>query len=286
MAKPKRFDAAAKARRERDAANRQRKREERESLEASNPDDGKAPDVETEPAKPDDAKPDDAPAPPPAEPPPVVEAPPVAKPPPVRIAPPPPVEAPPVVPIRPAPSPGKFADWCEEFGGGKESSNGRRDTCVRLANGWMAGLRAMRDEIRAAGGDVLVDLDSPDLYNAMVLTVDRIAPERVKVTPEARALVSTTIVLAHRFVARKDIAEAKAREERLGGKKPGNVVPLRSVPEAPPPERRETVGESVEPAPAPAVAASSPAPTPAPEPAPVDPPKPRRGPGFNPDDGY
>lgn len=67
-------------------------------------------------------------------------------------------------------------------------------------------LRVLADQIKASGVDPIVNPD--DLYGSIILTVDELMPEHVRLTPRARALAGTTAILAHRFMRRKEISEA------------------------------------------------------------------------------
>lgn len=158
---------------------------------------------------------DDPVADPPPEPPPTPPPPP--KSPPIDPAPPPPPPPPPrtatfSAPERESPRRGESADWRDKWRA-KDAGSGREATCVELADKWLDGLRALDAQCVLAGLEPLTWLDQ--IKPALVLTVDRVLPERIKLTPEIKAAVATTTVVVRRFAKRKEIAAAlKDRDER------------------------------------------------------------------------
>jgi hypothetical protein len=139
-----------------------------------------------------------APAPPP---PPRVKAGPLPKPP--RID-----------PEDAAPKGGKRdADWKEKHREAARGS-GREATCEFIAGQWISVLKAMSDDIKAAGISPLVDVESAELRAVIVLTVDEFLPARVQVKTSHMAAFGTTALVGQRFWHRKAIAEAtgKAKE--------------------------------------------------------------------------
>lgn len=167
-----------------------------------------------------DAPPDDAP--------PVVEA----VPPTDDVAPPPAaaddVAAPPVVAAElpkapPLPRPPRIERASDDDDGGKkkggkgwrakyedDDSDGREATCKAVADQWHGGLKVLADQIKASGVDPIVDPDR--LYGAIILTVDEIMPDHVRLSPRARAVAGTTAIVVHRFIRRKEIAENQKRD--------------------------------------------------------------------------
>lgn len=105
-------------------------------------------------------------------------------------------------------------DWRAKYNDG-DASDGRETTCKIVADQWHGALKMLAEQIKASGVDPIVDPDK--LYGAIVLTVDEIMPDHVRLSPRARALAGTTAIVVHRFVRRKEIAEsiakAKGREE-------------------------------------------------------------------------
>jgi hypothetical protein len=88
---------------------------------------------------------------------------------------------------------------------------GRETTVTQLADQWVNVLKLMAAQTKMAGVDPIIDPES--LRNAIVLTLDNVLPDKVKVTPEMMAVGGSTAIVAQRFFRRKEIAEAIAVAE-------------------------------------------------------------------------
>ena len=140
-------------------------------------------------------------------------------------------------------------DWRTKYkaGGGVD----REQTCLMIAGQWGGILKAMEQQIIAAGGRPWLPVDT--LMPSIVLAVDDILPEHISVTPRVAALAGTTAVCVQRWMMRDAIGEtvkAQTEKEAWERAKPAPVVtpppPTVPPPPAPPPVPPPTVADFVE----------------------------------------
>lgn len=151
-------------------------------------------------------------------------------------------------------------NWREKYSGGS-SVDGREQTCLTIATQAIGILTLMSEQIRLSGAEPVIEPKL--LFNAMVLTVDDVLPDDLTVKPQHIAVGGSIAIISHRFLRRKEIADAIKKQSTAGKDEFGRKYsPPAQAPSAPPP---------VPPAPPP--------PPPAPPPPPpqatkVEPPKP------------
>lgn len=126
------------------------------------------------------------------------------------------------------------ANWREKYRA--SGAVDREQTCLMIAGQWGGVLRAMEQQIIAAGGRPWLPVDS--LMPSIVLAVDDILPEHISVTPRVAALAGTTAVCVQRWMMRDAIGEAakaKSEKDAWDAAKVKQYAPLVSVPATPPP---------------------------------------------------
>lgn len=170
----------------------------------------------------------DAAAPPPADATPadgVGDAPPIPPPMPrgVPLAPPPPPRA------VPRASSAAGDDWITEFGGGPGPA--RRAMCIEAADLWRGGLRRLAKYIEEGGGTPLVDVESKELYNRLVLASHAVIPRDLTITPELEAAGFTTGLLVQAAIRTRErkrrMAEAATSAARYSAPTPAPAAPVR-----------------------------------------------------------
>jgi hypothetical protein len=93
--------------------------------------------------------------------------------------------------------------WQAKYSGA--SGDGREHTCVQIADGVLALLHAMNEQVRSAG--IQPHINVADLRAAMIVTVDDLLPKDLTIKPQHIVIGGSAIVLTQRFMHRKKIAE-------------------------------------------------------------------------------
>jgi len=114
-------------------------------------------------------------------------------------------------------------DWRKRYRGGGQ--DGRERTVLAIASQWRGALEFMSEQIKMSGGTPMIPVD--ELWPHIVITVDDMLPEKVKLKPSHIAVGGTTVLLAQRIARNKKVNEAYER----GAKGPGAAP----VPEPSPP---------------------------------------------------
>ncbi len=191
-------------------------------------DEGEPPQPAAQPAPPEaDTPPVDAPKPPPVPPAAFPAAGPLPRPPKVAPAPEPEAKA--------SPGHAPTGRWQDKWRA-KDGGDGRESTCEGIADQVIGVLKLMADQIKMAGVDPILDPES--LRACWVITIDQVLPERVRMTPQMKAVGGSTALLVQRFMKRKEIADAmKVAEDRAKHDEFRRKQHLHSVPhpDAPPP---------------------------------------------------
>jgi hypothetical protein len=130
-----------------------------------------------------------------------------------KLPPPPRLSAPPRVRVEadePNDKKAKGSDWRDKYRSGP-SGTSRELTVTKVAEQWRNILIALTQGMEAAGVKPLIDPN--ELYPSMVLVLDEVIPAHVELTPKVIALGGTTALIVQRFIRRKEIAEALAKEQ-------------------------------------------------------------------------
>ncbi len=123
-------------------------------------------------------------------------------------------------------------DWRDKY---RFQGSGREVTCREAAEQWAGFLKRLNKGIEANGGkpafpDTVID---QALFPCMVLTVDRILPERFEMSPEVTAAVGSTVIVTQAYIASRK-AKAKEREKEAEAKKGAAFVNERKIAQEPP----------------------------------------------------
>lgn len=126
------------------------------------------------------------------------------------------------IPSTPKPPPGPLpkdapamggADWRKKYFGATES---REEQCQFVAGYWLKGLLRMNADIRELGGTPIVPdgLAIEMLLPAMVLTVDKFAPDDLDVDPVVVSAIGSSVITGQRVYQGRTAAAKKKRDER------------------------------------------------------------------------
>jgi len=105
-------------------------------------------------------------------------------------------------------------DWRAQYGSEQMT---REQACTMGAKLWVSGLKKMNAQIRDMEKKPFLDdkfLDD-EIYNACVLTVDKILPGDLEITPQVTAAAGTTVVLAQRVTLGIMAGKKKAPEKPI-----------------------------------------------------------------------
>lgn len=116
-------------------------------------------------------------------------------------------------------------DWRKRYRGGGQ--DGRERTVLAIASQWRGALEFMSEQIKMSGGTPMIPVD--ELWPHIVITVDDMLPEKVKLKPSHIAVGGTTVLLAQRIARNKKVNEAYER----GAKGPGAAPASEPSPPAP-----------------------------------------------------
>jgi hypothetical protein len=148
-------------------------------------------------------------------------------------------------------------DWRRKYRS-QAGAAGREKTVLAIAAQWKEGLRLLNEQIAVAGKTPLVNLDL--IWNDLVITVDDVLPEKIRIKSSHIAAIGTTVVIAQRVYNHKAIVaayESRPKEQEPIEHAPFN--PPQPVPDPapnPPEPAKEspTAAEEKPDAPAPIIA--------------------------------
>lgn len=127
-------------------------------------------------------------------------------------------------------------NWREKYSGGS-SVDGREQTCLTIATQAIGILTLMSEQIRLSGAEPVIEPKL--LFNAMVLTVDDVLPDDLTVKPQHIAVGGSIAIISHRFLRRKEIADAIKKQSTAGkdefGRKYSPPAPPPPPSQSPPP---------------------------------------------------
>lgn len=150
--------------------------------------------------------------------------------------------------------------WQDGYQYGQGDTQGREATCRYVGALWVGALEVVVQQLKDVGVEPM--FKPAELTGAIVLTVDKMLPPEVELTPEIVAAVGTSTILVQRLVhakaikAHQDKQKARASGVRpvvdvMATEAPGPATPPEARPEPPPISTEPAV---VPPAPAPEVA--------------------------------
>ncbi len=99
-------------------------------------------------------------------------------------------------------------DWKKKY---RDEHVGREATLKLVTDQYIGILAMLSEQIKLSGVDPVIDPEK--LRGAVMLTADKLLPEKVEISPEMVVVGGTTALVVHRFMRRKEIAAALEKQQ-------------------------------------------------------------------------